>query len=131
MTSTAQAAASTARIAFNRVGSLPTPEGVPAPQIFLLWGSEAKGDVPVISDEGPDHKWQPAYSFSPMGSVWSEWSATGWEDCEVGSAVIEATGPDGLRYRWEAAFAHDGDPRLEFWGARFSAPVRVSPAKEA
>ena len=116
--------ATTTRIAFNRVGDLPAPAGHPAPKLFLLWG-EGQGEVVIASVKGPDYKWPPTYSFTPMVSGWTDWSAVGWEDCEFGTATFEASGPDGARYRWEARFSHDGDPRREFWGACFSVPERV------
>jgi len=112
------------RIAFNRVGRLPAPEGLPEPQIYLLW-REQPGTVTMTAAEGTDPKWPPTYSFTPMGKSWTDWTADGWEDCEVGTGTFRATGPDGNRYQWEVHFCHDGPPQMEFWGAVFEPPTKL------
>ena len=107
-------------IPFGAVGYLPAPTGHEAPQIFLLplWG---KGNGAVKVDPYKPTDYPPSYSFTPLKpTYWRDWQASGWEDCEVGRATIRATAPNGERYRWELVFGHDGDPRLEMWGATFT-----------
>ena len=106
-----------AKIRFGAVGNLPAPDGHEAPQIYLLplWGNQ-KGSVSVKPLKPTDYP--PSYSFTPMKpAYWTNWQAIGWEDCEIGTATLRATAPNGDRYRWELKLGHDGDPAREFWGA--------------
>ena len=120
-------------IAFDRVGSLPVPVDADAPTIYLVsWGSN-EGKIKVSSSEGPEYRWQPTYSFTPMTDPktlkWDNWSATGWEDCEIGEIIIQALYSDGRRFTWKAELVHDGDPRYSFWGAHVDEPTFYSPEK--
>jgi hypothetical protein len=109
-------------IKFGAVGDLPAPDGHPAPQIFLL--HHRKGAVKV--EPGKEGDYPPNYSFTPMKpDYWTDWEADGFEDCEFGRALFCATAPNGQSYAWFVCFQHDGDPSLEFWGARFEAPTPV------
>jgi len=118
------------RIAFNRVGTLPAPEGHEAPQVFLapfhpVCMTNPRASL-VVRDEN-DSQRELAYSFQPMKpEYWHDWSAAGWEDCEIGRCVLEATSPNGERFSWSVQFAHDGNPKLEFWGAYIDAPIPVN-----
>lgn len=110
-------------IRFSVVGLLPAPSGHPAPQIYLcpyhpVFETDRKGAV-AFRDEDDESK-DTHYTFTPMKpQYWNSWTAVGWEDCEVGRGWISACTPDGERFSWQVEFAHDGNPRLEFWGARF------------
>ena len=112
-----------ARISFGRVGPLPSPEGLPAPRLFVLSPFAAGGSGSLTFP--PDEKGRPVgYSFAPLGADWQDWQASdGYEDCEVGGGEISATGPDGKRYSWKVLFLHDGNPAWEFWGAVFEPPT--------
>lgn len=50
---------------------------------------------------------------------WTQWSFEHvYEDAEFGLAVICGVDPDGIdKHYWSVRFHHDGDPRLEPWGA--------------
>ena len=109
-------------IRFGAVGNLPAPEGHEAPQLYLLplWGDQ-KGSVRVNPRKPTDYP--PSYSFTPLKpAYWTDWQAIGWEDCEMGTATLSATAPNGDRYRWEVILCHDGDPAREFWGATATEP---------
>ena len=115
------------RIKFGAVGDLPAPDGHPAPQIFLcpyhpIYEVPRKG-LPFKNQD--DQSKDTRYTFTPMKpKYWSEWKATAWEDCEVGMGTMSARTPDGERFTWTVRFSHDGDPSLEFWGAKFDPPTR-------
>ena len=114
---------------FKAVGDLPAPAGHPAPQIFLcpyhpFFEVDRKGAL-AFRDETDESK-DTAYTCTPMKpDYWHSWTAIAWEDCEVGHGWISACTPDGERFSWEVSFQHDGDPRLEFWGARFGEPFHA------
>lgn len=118
------------RIAFNRIGTLPAPEGHEAPQLFLapfhpVFMGTARASL-VARDER-DSDQELGYSFQPMKpDYWHNWSAVGWEDCEIGRCTLEATSPNGQRFSWSVKFAHDGNPNLEFWGAYITDPTPVN-----
>ena len=115
------------RIRFNRVGTLPAPDGHEAPQVFLpsfhpVFMTEERASLVVRDERNPER--QLAYSFHPMKpNYWHDWTAVGWEDCEIGRCTLEATAPNGQRFSWNVSFAHDGNPRLEFWGAEIQPPT--------
>ena len=113
------------RIKFGAVGDFPAPTGHPSPQIFLcpyhpIFEVTRKG-LPFKDENDPSQDTR--YTFTPMKpQYWSEWKAFAWEDCEVGTGTISARTPEGERFTWAVRFSHDGDPRLEFWGASFDIP---------
>ncbi len=117
------------RIPFNRVGPLPVPSDVAPPQLYMLWTglfgqNQNRGAICFTDEANPST--EIGYSFSPVGEGWSNWTATGWEDCEIGRGVISATGPDQRQYTWQLEFGHDGDPRYEVWGAYFFDPPTIT-----
>lgn len=119
------------RIAFNRIGTLPAPEGHEAPQLFLapfhpVFMGTARACLVVRDEQDSDREL--GYSFQPMKpDYWHNWSAVGWEDCEIGRCTLEATSLNGERFSWSVEFAHDGNPNLEFWGAYITDPTPVKP----
>ena len=121
------------RIKFGTRGNLPAPTGHPSPQIFLcsyhpIFESDfnrkllrCRMGLPFKNEE--DHSKDTRYIFFPTKPLyWSDWKAFAWEDCEVGMGTISARTPGGKRFAWTVRFSHDGDPRLEFWGASFDIP---------
>lgn len=81
-----------------------------------------RASLQVRDESNPDRCL--AYSFQPMKpDYWYDWSAVGWEDCEIGRCTLEATALNGERFSWRVEFAHDGNPKLELWGAYIHEPT--------